>query len=252
MEAPSQDASHVLFTVIPNIDRSVFTLMVTTPYLCDIVKKEIVKHDATHRAWFYQQASDLPQFQGTVGYVFKKYFTAWLYSKHSDPLRCTPKFPQRSVTNLILTPVGHESVYVVSGDSAFGETEDKPLPFAWLPAQRNFPTFDAIICTSEHIITIQATVASEHTMSPKGYERLNKYLPREFGRARTWHHIFLTDCKGSATSLRRQNHKVATDHAVTIHSAVLDISKLNLSSEGFRCELYSAFGTSCILTLALT
>ena len=252
MEVPSQDESHVLFTVIPNIDRSVFTLMVTTPYLCDIVKEEIVKHDAAHRAWFYQQASDLPQFQGTLGCLFKKYFFAWINSKHANPIQCTPKSPKRSVANIILRPLGHERVSVFSRDSEFGTAKDKELPFSWLPASRNFPTFDAIICTNEHIITIQVAMSSKHTMSPDGFKQLNENLSPGFGSARTWHHIFLTDCKESATSLRRQDHKVAADQAVLIHSAVLDISKLNLSSEGFRCELYPAYGTNCILTFVLT
>jgi hypothetical protein len=63
MESTSREASHVLFTAILNDKRTVFTLRVITPYLCGLIEDEIIRYDAAHRAWFYQQASDLPQFQ---------------------------------------------------------------------------------------------------------------------------------------------------------------------------------------------
>ena len=68
------DEPHLLFTVIPNIDRSVFNLIVSAPYLCGIVREEIAKYDTAHRAWFYQQASDLPEFQGTLDYISENTF----------------------------------------------------------------------------------------------------------------------------------------------------------------------------------
>ncbi len=67
--ASSPDESHVLFTVTPDEDRSTFTLRVTTPYLRDLVREEITKFDAAYQASFYQLASDLPQFQATLGYI---------------------------------------------------------------------------------------------------------------------------------------------------------------------------------------
>jgi hypothetical protein len=69
MQASSQDVSHVLFTVTPNDKRSVYTLRVTTPHLIGLVMEEITKFDAADQVSFYHRASDLPQFQGTLGYM---------------------------------------------------------------------------------------------------------------------------------------------------------------------------------------
>jgi hypothetical protein len=252
MESTSRDA-HVLFTLIPNDERSGFTLRITTPHLCDLVRDAIVRHDAAHRAWFYRQASDLPQFQGTLGFIFEKYFLAWIHSEQAAPIPCTAKSSRfgTPAADLTLRPLGPKNLSVFSGDSEFAKAKDSDTPFGWLPATRTFPSFDAIICTETSIITIQATVSSKHSMSPKGFRRLKEYLPKRFERARTWRHVFLTDLEKNAPSLRAQYHKVADRKNISIYSAVLDVSKFNFSSEDLMC-VFTPSVCIYILTLALT
>jgi hypothetical protein len=70
MQASSQDVLHVLFTVTPNENRSIYTLRVTTPHLICLVMEEMSKFDAADQLSFYHRVSHLPQFQGTLGYMY--------------------------------------------------------------------------------------------------------------------------------------------------------------------------------------
>jgi hypothetical protein len=258
MEAQSHDASHTLFTVFPNDQRTDFTLRVTTPYLRGLVMEEIAKFDTADQISFYHRASSLPQFRGTLGYMFEECFLVWLYSaERANALSCTAESttsanPPRATTSatsanplratrstrsksklsnvaadeqaeLRLHPLGRERLTVVNGDSSFANAKDSHTPFGWVPASRTFPTFDAVICTDKNIITIQVTVSSEHTMERDGFDRLKHRLPVKFQRTRTWCHVFVTDCPEKADSLRKQHHQVAKDMNISIYSAVLDV-----------------------------
>jgi hypothetical protein len=272
MQASSEDFSQVLFTVTPNDKRSVYTLRVTTPYLCGLVMQEIANLDATEQVSFYHRASDLPQFQGTWGYMFEKYFLVWLYSaERADALPCSTAKNTTSakssyikkVTRSTFTaddqakhrpqPLRRERLTVINGDSDFANAKDSDTLFGWLPASRVFPPFDAVICTDKTIITIQLTVSSKHFMKRTGFDRLKQYLPEVFESARTWCHVFFTDCSENATSLRRQHHDVDFERNISIYSAVLDVSKCKFSSKDVertftpsvcRCKpLYIDLGT---------
>ena len=249
METQSQDISHVLFTVSPNDVRSTYTLRVATPYLRGLVTEEIAKFDAADHVSFYHHTSSLPAFKGTLGYLFEKYFLAWLCSgKRGNVLSCVTK-PLRSVrcksktsnvaaddqTKLRLQPLGRDRLIVSNGDSCFANAKDSNTPFGWVPASsRTFPSFDAVICTSRNIITIQVTVSSEHTMEPDGFDRLKRHLPARFQSSKSWCHVFITDCADNADSLRKQNHQVAKEMNISIYSAVLDVSACSIRSEDLR------------------
>ena len=255
MESPTD----TLFTVYPSRHRSSYTLKVATPYLCSLVMEQIAGLDAVKQALFYHNASQYPVFKGMWGYFFEKYFLVWLYSvKRTNPLLCTAKstWPAKPINSRRsakpsnsnkskssmpttddlshLEPLGQKRLTVIDGDSYFGKAKDSDTPFGWVPASRNFPSIDAVICTKERIITIQVTVSSKQTMKPDGFERLKRYLPAEFQEPRTWCHVFVTDCDRNAESLRRQHHQVAVDKGIFIYSTVLDISAHNFSSEDVK------------------
>lgn len=241
LESPYQDGSHVLFTVIPNDDRrSGYTLRVITPYLCGLVMTEIATLNAVDQVSFYRSASTVPWFQGTWGYMFEKYFLVWLCSVERALLPCTAKssrsatstktLKSRRLNTLSLQPLGWEKLTVINGDSNFANAKDSNTPFGWLPVSRTFSSFDVVICTDENIITIQLTVSSNHSMKPEGFEQLKQNLPVRFEKARTWCHVFVTDCDKNATLLRNQHHDIAEKENISIYSAVLDISKCKISS----------------------
>lgn len=83
-------------------------------------------------------------------------------------------------------------------------------------------------------------------MKPDGFERMLHYLPEKFERARTRCHVFVTDCDENAVSLLRQSHQSADDNNISIHSAVLDISKCKISSEDVKHTLIRVDISDCI------
>ena len=242
MQAISQESSHVLFTVTSNdVSRSSFSLRVTNPYLCGLVMKEITLLNETAQASFYQKTSTLPAFKGTWGYMFEKYFLVWLHStKQGNELECTAKSPKRKrgeqsnsdpePKELSLQPVGPNKL--IKGEiSKFGKVKDSDTPFGWLPSSLTFPSFDAVICTHDRIITIQLTVSHSHSMDDDGFKQLKKNLPANFQKKRTWCHVFVTDREGNANSLLKQYHDVAAERNISIYSVVLDVPACKFSSE---------------------
>ena len=240
MKAISQESFHVLFTVTPSdVTRSTYSTRVTNPYLCGLVMKEITDLDATAQASFYQKTSTIPAFKGTWGYMFERYFLVWLNStEQGNKLKCTAKSPKRKrgeqsnndPEDLSLQPLGPKKP-IASGISKLGQVKDSDTPFGWLPSSLTFPSFDAVICTRDRIITIQLTVSSSHSMDDDGFMQLKDNLPANFQNKRTWCHVFLTDREENAISLRKPYREVATERNISIYSAVLNVPACNFSSE---------------------
>ncbi|KAI0283051.1 hypothetical protein BGY98DRAFT_952734 [Russula aff. rugulosa BPL654] len=245
--------SHLLFTTCPvSPKRDISVLRVPTPHLQSIVNDAIANIDAARQASFYSQASSHPFFRSTFGYIFEKFFYVWLSSTTDNELLCTqapassqsrsapPAKPKsrstksrstahEQVEQLRLQPVGWAKVNVHGGDSGangYKSANRHKTPFAWIPASRSDATFDAVICTDTRIITIQVTVAAKHSVNTKGFETLERLLPKKFQKARKWCHVFVTNHPNTALQLRKMTYTVGerTGLDFSIHTAVLDIS----------------------------
>jgi hypothetical protein len=139
--------------------------------------------------------------------------------------------PQVGSVELHIKALGQDKTVVNSGDSDFKKAKDSDTPRCWVPQSRAFPSFDAVICTKEKIITLQLTVASTHTMKPDGFERLKENLPEIFENKRSWCHVFVTDLEKNPISLRQQNHGIAVEKNISIYTAVFDVFGCKFSPE---------------------
>ena len=237
MEANSEVDSHLLFTTLPDgPNRELPTLRVATRYLHDYIVKAIASIDAAKQASFYTKASNHPFFRGAFGYVFEKYFYVWLSSSSDNELLCTAatSTAHEQAEQLRLRPVGLDKVIVHGGESGergYKAANKHQTPFGWVPASRSDATFDAVICTTTHIITIQVTVAAKHSVDAEGFEKLKKYLPKRFQKARSWCHVFVTNHPDTAAELRGKTYTVADEMNISIYTAVLDISLFKFPPE---------------------
>jgi hypothetical protein len=253
MEPNPEADSHLLFTTLPDgPERSSAMLQVATPYLHCFVVEAIAKIDAAKQISFYSEASSHPYFRGAFGYVFEKFFYIWLSSNPDNKLSCTawPRSaePSRStrstnsmadeqVEQLHLQPVGLEKVIVYGGElgkKGYKSANEHQTPFSWIPASRSDATFDAVICTDKNVITVQVTVATEHSMNEKGFTTLFNNLPKKFQKDRKWCHIFVTDCHDTAAKLGRKKYTVANKFKISVHTAVLDIALFQYSPEVWK------------------
>ena len=128
-----------------------------------------------------------------------------------------------------LQPVGLDNLKVIvhgeAGATGYKSANQHQTPFGWIPASRSDATFDAVICTADtNIITIQVTIAAEHSIKVKGIQSLVKNLPSQFRKARNWCHVFVTDDYDNATKLGRAEYAIADKMNISIYTAVLDIS----------------------------
>ena len=274
MEAESDEGSHWLFVSLPdNPERDRPVLRVGTPYLREFVVQAIANIDAAKQVSFYTETSSHPYFRSAFGYIFEKFFYLWLYSDPDNEILCkawpssAPAEPAMSTRSKEtksktpepvelshLQPVGADRVFVYGGETNFDSVNKQriPPPHGWIPASRSASTFDAVICTSTHIITIQATIAAKHTVNPEGFDRLMKNLPDGFHKKRSWCHVFVTDRDDVAAKLGRKHYVLPSKMKILIHTAVLDISlfqyhpkllKRAIPSVSRRQLLYNHSGT---------
>ena len=245
METNNKEYSHLLLTTrIPaGPTRDILALRVSTRHLSHIVNKAISSIDAADQISFYFKASDYPFSQGAFGHVFEKFFYVWLSSNPNNELLCTPALPSRSAKSrseleqLRIRPVGLENVIVHGGEAStkgYGTANQHEIPCGWIPASRSDATFDAVILTDAEIVTIQVTVAAEHSMKDKGFQKLEDNLLPTIKKNRSWHHVFVTDQTETASKLRRKKYPVAEKREIQVHTAVLKISSFKLSTEDFN------------------
>jgi hypothetical protein len=252
MESESEEGSHWLFASLPtNAERDASVLRVATPHLRGFVVEAIASIDAARQVAFYSEASGHPYFRSAFGYVFKKFFYIWLSSDPKNEISCTARpgsaVPTRTTRSSKgkstardpvelrhLRPVGLDKVIVHGGDAGekcYKSANEHQTPFAWIPASRSDASFDAVICTDTHIITIQVTVAAKHDIKDKGLESLTNNLPPGFQKDRSWCHVFVTDRNDAAAKLGGKNYPVPDKMKILIHTAVLNISHFQYHPE---------------------
>ena len=111
-----------------------------------------------------------------------------------------------------------------------------------VPVSQTLPALDAIT-TKESVITVQMTVAHEHDAKPIGFQNLYKSSSPEFlSKERERYHVFLTDTKVRAKSLRRQTlvDQQLTTMNIQLCSAYIDkyieFGNLDLIISGERVD----------------
>src|SRR5260221_3208319 len=204
------------------------TVEIKTSYLRNLVANAIAQADAAQQVHFYNLTSNHPWFRQSSGYVFEKFVITWLFANPaSEGLPCTPK--DAAAEPFALNPVGRETVSVFAGKAALFGARNHATS-GWLPADPNFPSFDALIFTPKCIITIQATIASTHDAKLLGFEYVEEvYKPTShYRRTRTWCHVFLTHCEENAETLRQQPFPLLDEKNIYIYSAVLNPARLGL------------------------
>lgn len=163
---------------------------------------------------FYRQASQIPQFEGSMGYVFEKFVYAWLSSDPAErELVCLAADP-KAVEQIRLKPIGRDRLHIITGNERLLEAEEPEdkLPFGWILASQSFPSIDAIVCMDTHVITIQVTTTSSHYANEEGFSQIKESLPDEIRNTRKWCHVFITDGKSHRRCAARREVRCPRCH----------------------------------------
>jgi hypothetical protein len=101
-------------------------------------------------------------------------------------------------------------------------------PICLIPTSRSFPTLDAVVLTSDAVITVQITISPRHEANKKGFGLIYNNLPPDLLNKRSHRcHAFITDEESNAKSLRAQKRE-EIPNGTLVYSTVVDVDDLDL------------------------
>ncbi|KAI0298440.1 hypothetical protein B0F90DRAFT_1669030 [Multifurca ochricompacta] len=198
------EVSHTLFTIHPkglsSEDRQSSIGRIETSYLNRILMDKIAAKNQQEQINFYKLVSHHQWFKGSAGYILENVVLSRLCADpESKGLPCTPA---RSDLPQLTIPAcqGHLNLSYEEQHSLEYLNRIR-RPFCVIPTSKTSATVDATIFTDRHIITIQVTVASEHSVKETGFGQIANSFPKTFRQSREWCHVFVTDEAENAKSL---------------------------------------------------
>ncbi|KAI0293027.1 hypothetical protein B0F90DRAFT_189955 [Multifurca ochricompacta] len=246
-----KEVYHTLFTIRPKglslSYRPTPIGRIETSYLNGILIEAIAAKDKQEQLNFYHLVSNHPRFKGSAGYILEMVvLSRFCVGSGSKELTCTPA---RSRSPKLTIPVCQGwCMLSYKEEHKLGYLNSLKQPFCVIPASKTFAAVDATIFTDNRIITIQVTVASEHSVKERGFRQIANSLPKKFRELRKWCHVFITDRAKNAESLLRKwkkddlevrlmdeddpkgkqaenNPKVKETIRILMYSAVLDVKE---------------------------
>jgi len=196
-----------------------------------IIAHTVASAHAEERIKFYDLMSKHKWLRSSAGRLFELIVLSWL-SASSDvaPLTCIPAI-EGDLSIDILAP-GEDATVFIGSESGTKKEVKKMMPdketLCLLPLADNFPTADAIVLTKDHFITIQVTIADEHSAGTGGFAKIKKYFLADTIKTRKWCHVFITDKEKTAESLRKPLPK---SPGIRVYSAVFDYGRAKGDSE---------------------
>ncbi|KAI0290641.1 hypothetical protein B0F90DRAFT_591568 [Multifurca ochricompacta] len=193
--------------------------------------------DVLHQIRFYNMVSNHLWFKGSAGYMFETIVLAWLCANSESS-----RTPAQSASPQLTIPMCQGCCMLSSKEQHdLGDLNDRETPFCVIPVSKAFPSVDAMIITDNHIITIQVTVASKHSVKSTGFLQIVNKFPKGFQMFRKWCHVFVTDRAKNAASLlttwTERDLELDGDINIPIYSAVLDVNDFcRIQSEEERKE----------------
>jgi len=204
---------------------------ISTSYLHQIIVQEITASPCNWQTGFYGIINKHPSFTSLARNIFKIYFYAWVLC------RCQLKLPTPYISptgldigsDLQVIPACKEVCWI-TGSSFLKNASRFKIPFGWLPITKAFSPIDAIICTDQHIVTIQTSVSAIQCVRLEVLKDIKENFPQAFQAKRTWCHVIVTDDGDRAKNLQIQGLKALTENNVSIYSTVLNIHHDQLHS----------------------
>ena len=245
-ELNAVDGLHILCSIRPHhhwdlAGRTMMTATVATKHFYQLITEAAAAANAHQRFQFYHMISHHPSFKTILpGYIFKQFLHTWLickvasqevhYCSHGHSSLMSNIF--HAFKSFVIPQC--QSVEIAGELSSLEKVEQHKMPLAWIPADQGLATVDAIVFTDTHIITLQATITSTYDTKPESFNVIKEKLPKRFKRKRSWHHVIITDNEDKAQHLRSQNLQGLVEKKISIHSTVLNISELQITSAEVR------------------
>ena len=244
-------ATHRIFSVRPSpSNRRLRTVEFGTDHLREIFASAYAQQEQATRHSFYKAIRGNPMFGGPAGEMYEIHVLLWfLHARADETLSCAgaeARFPELQLPSCPMDPK------FFSKPEELANISEPDHPKCLIPTSRNFPTLDAVVLTSDSIITVQITISSRHGAKRKGFGLIYNNLPLALTQRRpNRYHLFITDEETNAQSLRQQN-LAEIPKRIRVYSTVIEVedleSKVRLTHD--RVKAVQKVGVSICSTLA--
>jgi hypothetical protein len=200
-----------------------------TDRIWEIISYAAAKAHVQGRISFYQTISEDPDFRGSAGKMFGRFFLSWLASGPDvNPLDCSPAKLGSSVLNI--PACGEEQTSFFGSKTVLkrSELDDSKLPVCLLPISQTFAGVNAIIFTNEFFITVQVTISDKDGAKGIGFTGIKESISPHIREHRNWCHVFITDNDRKAESLRGQTLSDLPKD-ISVYSGVFHLDRITLA-----------------------
>ena len=190
-----------------------------TNRLRDIVARAAyTKQYPAVRQGFYRSIRDHPLFASPAGQMFEIHVLLWLqHDKAAFHCTCTmANSPELQIVSF------QDNLKFFYKPEELKDISEPGKPICLVPTSQKFPTLDAVILTSNAVITVQITIALKHDANEQEFGLIYRNLPPDvLAKRPDRYHVFITDEEINAKSLREQ-HQVQIPDGTFVYSTVID------------------------------
>jgi hypothetical protein len=219
-------ATHRIFVARPLPDsREMASMDFGSNRLREIVARAYSQQEHAARYSFYKTIRGHPWFGAPAGQMYKIHVLLWFcHARAEETLSCTGA--QASFPKLELPSCPEDPTFFYKAEE-LEKVKEPEKPRCLIPTSRTFPTLDAIVITSDAVITIQITISPKHDAKEKEFGLVYDNLPLELLNKRPRRcHVFITDDGCNAKSLREQNRTEIPDGNLS-YTTVIGVDDLD-------------------------
>jgi hypothetical protein len=228
-------ASHVLFSLRPEdkteAGRMIFNAYIATDRIRNIISYAAAEAEAHERIYFYRTIERQPTFRTSAGKIFERFVLSWLTSGPDvGTLDCTAA--KSGESNIQIPACAEEQTFFFGSLTSLKGATVNGFPSCFLPAFQALAAVNAIIFTTNSIITVQVTISDSHSAEEKSFDDIKKNLPSSIIKDH-WYHVFITDKEVKVRSLRHQTLSGPPNN-ILLYSGVFDLGLSDITSAKMR------------------
>ena len=219
-------AMYWIFVVRPSPDsREIASVEFGTNRLREIFVHAYTQQDHDVRYGFYRTIRGHPWFASLAGQMFEIHVLLWFWSSQLyDVLSCTRV--TASSPSLQISSFRQNLKFFYKAEE-LKDINEPQMQLCLVPTSQTFHTLDAIILTSNAVITVQITIDLEHDANEQEFDLIYRNLPPALLKKRSnRYHVFITDKKINANSLREQNH-TQIPNGTHVYTAAIGVDSLD-------------------------
>jgi hypothetical protein len=218
--------SHQLVVVRPTTEsRQMVTGEFASERLLAFISRAYARRDSAARRCFYKAMSGHAWFSASARHILKSSVLLWLRhppARARAYLRCVPAVDG---SPRLVIPACKDKMEFFTKAEDLKLVDQRNLPQCLVFVSQAFPTLDAIVITTNSIITVQVTIDSAQDANESEFQKVYSNLPSSIRIGRTRCNVFVTDSEDKAKSLREQQLTIPTD--IHVYSASVDIGQLD-------------------------